>query len=122
MCAGKNGSKCGEGKCDPEARCCSLCALAAIERALVRMGPPRELRDFGASTPAEDFKAGTDKCHETGITHVFVGTSGDVTFKLHSGATITMRSLVAGVWHPVPFARVLVAQTTTAQGVIVGWC
>lgn len=124
MCAGKGGSssKCGEGKCDPDARCCSLCALAAIERALVRMGPPREVETLGSGAPSGDFESGRDGCPETGITHVFVGTSGDVSLELHGGRSLVMRSVVAGVWHPVPFARKLVAQTTSAEGVLVGWC
>lgn len=111
----------GGGKCDPDARCCTLCALAALERAIVRLGPPRQVVSLGTTTISEDYAAGVNGCPETGITHVFVGTSGDVSLELHDKQTIVLRSLVAGVWHPVPFARKLLAQGTTAEGVLAGW-
>jgi hypothetical protein len=55
---------------------------------------------------------------------LWVGTSGPVVVRLRSGSTITLRSVVAGVWHPIEFTALLpytgqdIAQ---ASGVVAGW-
>lgn len=55
---------------------------------------------------------------------LYVGTSGVVVLVLRGGSTVTLRSLAAGVWHPVEFVAVVPydgQDVTPASGVVAGW-
>lgn len=55
---------------------------------------------------------------------LYVATSGPVIVRLRSGSKITLRSLAAGVWHPIEYTALIPYtdnDVTPASGVIAGW-
>lgn len=119
------GEKTCSGGCDPDAACCVVCGLARVERALLRVGPPRtvEALDPSNAAPSKDWAAtqGEAKCETRGATALWVNETGDVDLTTASGARVVLRNVLAGVWHPIPFAVKIHAQTTSAKGVILAW-
>lgn len=97
-------------------------SLAELVEVLRRLAPPRNVLQLSAAaaTIARDWIASA-QCAEAGATHLWVGESGTVTMKLASGETLELQAVVAGVWHPIPYAARIVAQTTSAKGVVIGW-
>lgn len=51
---------------------------------------------------------------------LYVGVSGNVAIETYGGQTITLTNLVAGVFHPVIYKKVLITGTT-ATGIIGGY-
>ena len=100
----------------------SAAALELLVEVLRRLAPPRNVVVLSEpSTSVDRDWMASATCAEAGATHLWVGQSGDVSLKLSDGTTLTLEAVAAGVWHPLPYATAIIAQTTTAQGVVIGW-
>ena len=51
---------------------------------------------------------------------IYVGTAGDVKLITPAGSNITLKNLVAGIWHPIEVRRVF-STGTTALDIRLGW-
>lgn len=96
---------------------CSLCALNAIRRELARLGPPTSVR--AVSIAGQEDWTLESSCASSRFTHVYVGTAGTLILRGDFGE-ITLQNVVAGMWHPVPFAKVI-GYASTATDILVGW-
>lgn len=97
-------------------------SLAELVEVLRRLAPPRNVVQLSAAGAlvSNDWRASAT-CAEGGATHLWVGQSGNVSLKLADKSPLVLEAVAAGVWHPIPYAAQLVAQTTTAKGVVLGW-
>lgn len=97
-------------------------ALELLVEVLRRLAPPRNVVVLSEpSTSVDRDWLASVTCAEAGATHLWVGQSGNVALKLADGSSLTLEAVAAGVWHPVPYVTALYAQTTTANGVVIGW-
>lgn len=117
----EHGASCSAGaQCDQEKPCCLACGLAAIVRQLRLVTPPESVSvvDFGPQN-TDDYKiqSGCPGWHQ-----IYVGGTGDLVISGVGFQNITLQSIAAGLWHPLPQGtNLIVAATTTATGLIVGF-
>ena len=97
-------------------------ALELLVEVLRRLAPPRNVVVLSEpSTSVDRDWEASATCPEGGATHLWVGQAGNVVMRLADKSALTLEAVAAGVWHPIPYAARVIAQTTTAKGVILGW-
>lgn len=116
----EHGHSCGAGaQCDVDKPCCLACGLAAIVRQLRLVTPPESIAlvDFGPQNNI-DYKIAV-QC--PGWHQIYVGVSGDLILGGDGFTNVTLRSIAAGLWHPLPQKTNVISSASTASGLIVGF-